>query len=352
MLIAVIVLVLLLFLAPPVKLVKPEEGDYLSKESSLPIKGFFVAWVFLSHYKNCVDISGGGFLSDSFLWLRDMMGQLCVVMFLFLSGYGIYCSICRKEGYMRTFLLKRLLPVWLSFVICVGFFFIENLILGVNYEPLHIVLAFTGWTSIGNDNWYMFVTFALYIFAYLSFRFIKPDKRFVGLIIFTCLSLALLAGLFIAKRDEGSWWYNTILCFPLGMWYAHFKDKIDAFIFKSKIRYFAALLLSFGLFVCGYYLARWHSILYCAYAPAAALLIVMVMAKLRFRSFPLSFLGKHVFSIYILQKLVFRAGIAMGLQSNIYLFLIGSFAVTLILAVGYDWVFNFVRAKIKRRKSA
>jgi membrane-bound acyltransferase YfiQ involved in biofilm formation len=352
MLITVIVLVLLLFLAPPVKLVKPEEGDYLSKESSLPVKGFFVAWVFLSHFKNCVDVSGGGFLSDSFLCLMSMMGQLCVVMFLFFSGYGIYCSLCRKEDYMRSFLLKRLLPVWLSFAICVGFFFVENLILGVSFDPLHTALAFTGWTSIGNDNWYMFVTFALYIFAYLSFRFIKPDKRFVGLIVFTCLSFGLLVGLFIAKRDEGSCWYNTILCFPLGMWYAHFKDKIDAFIFRSRIRYFAALLVFFGLCVAGYYLSEWHNTLYCAYAPATALFMVMVMAKLRFRSLPLSFLGKHVFSIYILQKLVFRAGIAMGLQSNIYLFLVGSFAVTVVLAVGYDWLFNFVRGKLTRRKPA
>ena len=60
MLIAIIVLVLLLFLAPPVKLVKKEEGDYLSKESTLPIKGFFVAWVFFAHSRNYIDLSGGG----------------------------------------------------------------------------------------------------------------------------------------------------------------------------------------------------------------------------------------------------------------------------------------------------
>ena len=272
-------------------------------------------------------------------------------MFLFYSGYGIYLSIKSKEGYMRFFLLKRLLPVWVSFAICVCFFLIENLCMGVSYGIPDTLLAFTGWTSIGNDNWYMFVTFVLYIFAYLSFRFLKPEKKMLGLIIFTCFSLGLVAGLYFLKRNEGNYWWNTLLCFPLGMWYAHFKDKIDAFMSKSLGFYFLGLGISIALCLGSYLLLKIHPIFYCLYSMAVALFAVIVCMKIRFRSLPLSYLGKHVFSVYILQRLVFRAGKALGLNGNPYLFFAGCLAVTLVIAFAYDWIFGFVRSKLsfKRR---
>ena len=59
MLIAVIVLILILLFAPPLKLVKTGRSDYLSKDSTLPIKGFFVMWVFFAHFRGYVDLLGG-----------------------------------------------------------------------------------------------------------------------------------------------------------------------------------------------------------------------------------------------------------------------------------------------------
>ena len=273
-------------------------------------------------------------------------------MFLFYSGYGIYFSIKNKEGYMRAFLLKRLLPVWFSFAICVCFFLVENLCMGVTFGVENTLLAFTGWTSIGNDNWYMFVTFVLYIFAYFSFRFFNPDKRLLGLIIFTCLSLGLVAALYFLKSDSGNWWWNTLLCLPLGMWYCHFKDKIDSFLFKSLGFYFLGLGISVALCIGGFFLTRIHPIFYCLYSMSVSLFIVVVTAKLRFRSIPLSLIGKHVFSIYIFQRLVFRAGQALGLNANPYLFFVGCLAVTLTIAFGYDWAFNFARSRLPFKSAA
>ena len=88
-----------------------------------------------------------------------------------------------------------------------------------------VMLAYTKWTSIGNSNWFMFVTFALYLLVFISFKlFNKNQLR--GLICFSILSIGLTITLFFLKE---SWWWNTLLCFPLGMWYGFFKERIDKY---------------------------------------------------------------------------------------------------------------------------
>ena len=304
-------------------------------------------WVFLSHFRNYIDTTNGGFLMESYLWLCEQVGQLCVVMFLFYSGYGVFSSIRRKPNYMQHFIRKRLLPVWFCFAICVFLFVIENLAFSIHYSFLDVFLAFTGWTSIGNDNWYMFVIFILYIFLFLCFRYIEAGNEKYGLIIFSILSFLFVAVLYIAGKE--SWWYNTLLCFSLGMWYAYLKDKIDKFINKSTKNYFVVLCISFCLVIVWRFLSGWHGVFFCAYSLFVAVFIVIISAKIRFRSMFLAIIGKHVFSIYILQRLVFRFFEHFELNKNIELFFILALIVTILISFIYDKLFLILINQIGRK---
>ncbi len=334
MLISLLILIAITLLAPPISFHKSFNKNYLDREAILPIKGFFVVLVFFSHFKSYVTLSDS-FMDTSFARILGIIGQLMVAMFLFYSGYGIYTSFLKREDYIKTFLRRRFLPVWLSFAVCVVLFCIENLLLGEHYSLSDTLLAFTGWTTIGNSNWFMFVTFALYILVYISFRWQKNKQSKCGLITFTLLSLALLAILVFTKE---SWWYNTLLCFPLGMWYACYRERIDTFITAKASRWPTTLAILSVAITIMYLMYCRISLIYCAYSMIFTLLVVTVTMKFEIRCGILKFLGKHVFSMYMLQRLVFRALMATPVGNNNYLLLGVSAAVTVVVALAFDKV--------------
>lgn len=93
------------------------------------------------------------------------------VMFLFYSGYGKIESILKRGlNYIKSFPKKRLLTVYINFIIAVLLFLIANLMIGNILDLKRVVLAFVAYTSIGNSNWYMFVVFALYIFTCVPYN--------------------------------------------------------------------------------------------------------------------------------------------------------------------------------------
>ena len=346
MLIADVLLIILLVFCP---IVKYDRGgtNYLSKANILPIKGLSVILVFFSHYQSYVNLNSG-FLDQSFMWINMWIGQLCVVMFFFYSGYGIWTSFSKNENYIRTFMRHRFLPVWLSFAICVFLFLIENALIGKQYGLTEILLSFTGWTSIGNSNWYMFVTFVLYISFYMCFKFVQhgDDNQLTKhLIIYTMVSFILVVILYFTKD---AWWYNTLLCFPAGMWYALAKNKIDDFALRNKSNYFLMLITSLLLLGAIYLLYRWHGVFFIVFSIQFCFVVCVCTMKLHFRSAPLAFLGKHVFSIYILQRLVFNFGQYCGLNEKPRIYFVVCMIVTIVLAVVFDYIFDKCRCRIMR----
>ncbi|MBQ4051316.1 MAG: hypothetical protein IJD13_06765, partial [Oscillospiraceae bacterium] len=138
--------------------------DYISADTTLAVRGFFVLLVFFRHYKTYVTLPRSS--DEIFLRFDNGMGQLIVSLFLFYSGYGIYESYCKKgESYVRSFPKKRFLTVLLHFDITVLLYLLMNLIFGRQYTLGRYLLALTGWYSVGNSSWFIFVTLLLYIFT-------------------------------------------------------------------------------------------------------------------------------------------------------------------------------------------
>ena len=154
---------------------------YLSKEQSNCIKGFFIVVVFCRHIAPYLADSGYDFsmLGDNlFRWIDGRIGQLLVVMFLFYSGYGVMESIKNKgETYIDSIPHRRLITTLLNFDVAVGIFLVVDICLGIHYETKDIVLAFTGWKSIGNSNWYIFVILCCYFSTYLTYKTFAKKRR-------------------------------------------------------------------------------------------------------------------------------------------------------------------------------
>lgn len=310
---------------------------YLTKDATLPIKGFSVTLVFLSHFYNYAKPLGAT-ADVLYRFMISLTGQSIVTMFLFYSGFGIYESIRTKGSpYVSGFLKKRFLPTWINFAVCVGFYMVYKLIKGEKLYAAKVLPALIGWISIGNSNWFMFVTFVLYILVFVSFiGFINSPKlkSAVPIAIFIALTAVFACILYFTRS---SWWYNTIFCFPLGMLYSYYKKEIDAMLHKH---YGACLMILLALTVLFRIASLWQNVIFCAYSAVFSLLVVVITVKIRFRNPLFNWMGKHVFSIYILQRLVFM--VLRNRFDNAYVYFIASFAVTLLISALYD----FIRGKI------
>ena len=149
--------------------------DYISREQTQCINGFFVLIVFLRHIKGYIEL---GAFDRVFSKVDSWTGQLIVVPFLFFSGYGIMLSISKKgKPYVNSVMTKRFVKVWAHFALAVCLFVVVNLVLGKHHTPKKIILSLIGWDGIGNSNWYIFDTLVLYTLTFISFRpFIKKKK--------------------------------------------------------------------------------------------------------------------------------------------------------------------------------
>ena len=349
---------LLLVLPIPVISAKGEFNEsYLSQTNILPIKGFFTLLVFFRHAKGYFDFDDG-LLDSSFLLADRAMAQLIVAMFFFYSGYGIYENIKEKgHDYITAFPKNRLLRIWMRFAVCVSLFYFFNLLRGRQLGLKTMLLAFVGWESIGNSNWFMCVTFALYLIVFFGLVFMRNPYSTKGVMVVTVLS-AFLVIILMFLRFDSSWWWNTILCFPLGMWFSIYRNKVEDCLFRAN-RYIKTLCLMMGLLVGSYVICLKISMIAFLFASLFfSCIVVLLTMKIQVRNFMLIFLGRHVFSIYMLQRLAFL--IFRNIIYNKYICFVVCLFVTILVSVIFDKVAGAVenvlwagsnRKKVLRRNN-
>lgn len=314
----------------------PDEGkfhyDYSSQKQTSIINGLFTLLIFFSHASQYISL--GGSLDDAYLSFRTYMGQLVVASFLFFSGFGIMESISKKgNDYVKSIPSKRLFRVWYHFAFAIILFLAVAIIFNTKYSAKRILLSFIGYMSIGNSNWYMFVTFAMYIIIYISFMIGKKHKA-IGLTLVFALSVGF--AVFESKIGLHETFYNTLFCLPFGMLFSVIKPYFDRFVMKNDLVY----LLSTGAIIIVYYIFEQNRALsvfhYNAFAILAVILIMMVTMKVKIGNPILEFFSKHIFSFFILQRIPMIILDNLGVSDNKYSFVILSFVATLCMSVAFD----------------
>lgn len=309
---------------------------FLEKEQTLPIKGVFVLLVFFRHFRGYVDMDYG-VLNHLFVLLDSRFSQLIVTMFFFYSGYGIFEQIKKNKSYADNFITHRILPTYINFAFCVLIYFLLCIIRmkGNFFSMQEIILSFVGWKDcFGNSNWFMFVTFCIYILLYVSFlKKWRNDRLIFNIVFFNFLTIGLAVILFIYKKH---YWYNTLFCFNLGIWYSNYKQQIESFLKISK-NYAIIFVISVISFLLSFFLIETQSPLFIIKALLFTVLFVLCQMKFLFTPSKIySQLGKHIFSVYMLQRIPFILLTDLALNKNIYLFFIGTLISTIAIATVYD----------------
>lgn len=309
--------------------------DYISMESTNAIKGIFAVIILFSHMSGYIVI-GNSFLDTSFLSILRHLGQLMVAPYLFFSGYGILESVKRKPNYTSTFPRKRILKTLIHFDIAVISYLLLNFLIGPRYPLSSYLLCWIGWESIGNSNWFVFVILMLYILSFLSLTLSekvcgKNESKLVVIAI-TVTAMSILLWYVLRFSGKGSWWYDTILTFPLGMWFSIYKSRFDALMKRNAISW---LLVVCSVVVTGI----WHTVIGNDHLGICACLfclsIVLIMTKVDISNKVLYWLGTHAFAIYIMQRWPMNLFEHMGWNLNSYLFALISIPFVLLIAWGY-----------------
>lgn len=321
-------------------------NDYMSHSQTGAIKGIFTMIIFLSHIRGYISLSTSA-LDTTYNAVLNYIGQLMVALFLFYSGYGIMESYKRKNDYVNGFIRKRVGKTLIHFDIAVLCFVILSLFTKSGYGWKEYVFCWIGWTSVGNSNWFIFIILLLYGLTFFAFvlcgkLFSNQKQIAVAICISVGSAIAWLGLHFIGKE---TYWYDTLLCYPCGVLFSLFKEKIERVCKTTWLHYatiFGTFFLFIVLYIIYYKVALGRVVSYSICACVFCIAVVLITTKIKVDNCVLRWLGKYSFSIYILQRLPMIVLTELDWDINKWVFTALALAVTLLLAIGFEKIYTLV----------
>ncbi|HPG64321.1 MAG TPA: acyltransferase, partial [Saccharofermentans sp.] len=216
--------------------IKKFNDDYLSLDASKAIQGFAAIVIIFHHISQRVSQDGSIQTPINFF---VNIGAYCVAIFFFCSGYGLIKSKDKKEGYMKSFLWKRLVVLLLPFFVINGFYvLVAQIFMKANFSPFTIFSYVVGLKLVTGDGWYVITSLIMYIAFFLFFRFINKKFEWIAFVgMFLMVPLYVVLCLSKGHGDgsnlfQGEWFYNTVLLMPIGMVWARLENKLVPLIKK------------------------------------------------------------------------------------------------------------------------
>ncbi len=125
-----------------------------------------------SYISVCPKIFGGGMTLE---WAIGSIGNICVAMFLMLSGYGMFCTVQKKEKYSLRDSLIRIRNIWVQYALITIVFIVLDLLFGkITWDPLKIVLNILALDYSYNAYAWFMITYIVIMFVFpLWYRFAR-----------------------------------------------------------------------------------------------------------------------------------------------------------------------------------
>lgn len=332
--------------------------SYISPQAMLPWKGYFIALIFMSHLMG--NWAGHtNIFDETYIVINGYIGQLVVVLFLFLSGYGVTYSVDhRGDNYLRQFPRKRILKTWVHFAVIVLLYWGVQFVLGNLYDYKTVIKAIIGLESLGNSNWYIFAILFLYVVSYIGFsvgrRFAKKKENkknwlIIGMII-TLIATFIYILVFRKVLEYSTVWYDSVICYAVGIFYYLVEDLVLAHVQSTQQRYRCVFIIVFLLFAGNYivfFQIRPYNYLIYFWIQAILLiaLILLFSMKATSGSEVMKWCGQNLFYIYILQRIPFIILDRIGIH-NLYLYFTVAVIGTMLLTYVVQRVFKKFDKKV------
>jgi len=328
---AAVVVLLFIGIKPQISM----RDDYISLKQTHAINGFFIILVFLRHFNQYVELQNP--CDKLFLNANELLGQLIVTTFMFYSGYGVVISILKKgKDYLKNIPFQRILKTMVLFDIAILFYVLTNIILHIHQTVPQVLLSFIGWEGVGNSTWYIFAILVMYLITYVSFMasdlFRIKHNDIVKCMIATCLVGAYIL---VIKRFKDSQYYNTVMCYAMGMWFAVLQKYIDKLMKNNKL-YVLALIGCTALFAFAAVFRESNLLINQLYYLVFVAVVVLITMRVRFGNPVLDWCGSTLLGLYILQRLPMLVIQRQFVGMNVYLF----FALSLVISLVMTWLYS------------
>ncbi len=207
------------------------EENSFSKDESTALKGMAALMIFLAHTQNFMADNG---YNSIVLKPFSVFGGMGVLVFFFLSGYGIGKGYIQKDPSIRYW-KNRILKVLVPACIISGLFQASILFI-LKESPKYFIRDMLG------GQWYIDEIMLCYLCFFISWIIARKKQ---GLLLTLSAVLCLVCGcvFFILKFNPR--WYNGILLFPVGLFFSAFEKKLMSL---SRKIYVLIGIISFFLF--------------------------------------------------------------------------------------------------------
>ena len=266
------------------------------------------------------------------------IGQRMVTMFMFYSGYGVMESIKKKQmSYVKKIPVQRFSGTLFRFDIAILMFLAIYIAKGSFPSLKQLILSFIGWDSLGNSNWYIFAILVCYVMTYVAFMIFRDKGKYYPAAIAVTLGLMAYIIVLAFTGIKGAHWFDTILLYPCGIFWSLLGDKIEKTVNLNDTMW----LCSFIATVVSAYVTwqfRGSSLVFNLLGNMLfALAVVLFSMRVSLNNKVLRWCGKHLFGLYILQRIPMIIFKDVGLADyNIYLYFILCLVVTVIIAFLFE----------------
>lgn len=264
---------------------------FLNKNYTDLIKGLAMLSIVIGHIVQML-------IPSNFLFYKQLLFFLCQIniifvgCFFFFSGYGNYLSV-KKIDSIQGKLLKIFSKIYRIYFVFGGALILYILLYslfhsGYSFVNISNFFYFISTITIpGLTMWYLKVQVFLYLLFMISVLFFK----YSDLISFVFVVISIILAIFF--KIPPLWW-QTILCFPLGIFVAHHLS-----LFKKnsipKIKIIIVLLVIFSVLL----FFSPNTISRIIMALSGTSLVVLISYFSSPKNAVLEFLGKNSIQLYI-----------------------------------------------------
>ena len=279
--------------------------DYLDLKNTTSIRGLFIMMTFFFYHnrnKNNKKVYKNEIITK-------VLDQRLSSIFFFYSGYGIYESMKTKNKYAK-YLPKKALVLFINYEIAIILYLIRNSFFNLYDKDLtfkKLVFGIILKASLGNNIWFTYTIVLYYLYASLSFIFIKDKKyNFIGAISLIILVILHFFFTYFLYHYKLLYFVDNILPFILGIAYAFIRKYTDKFLMFIDFIYYGFLSFFIILLYVFYTHANKSVLINNLMNGTFAIVILLVTMKVRFENEFLKFLNEHSYSMYLLQNLVLQ----------------------------------------------
>lgn len=328
--------ILLIVLGTENKITKKDYDVLFTLNDTNNLNGIFVFIVFISHFLS-YNINRSSL--DFYLLKKTtlFLGQLMVVSFFFFSGYGIKHSIDNKDNYFPKKFISKFKKLFKLYFIAILFYMLYNMITNKHYDTDVVLLSFIALESIGNSNWFVFVTFVHYIIILLLYTNFEHTNERLRLYLY--LAMLIVFSVIIYNFNHNKFWIDTIVAFPFGMYVKSNEQKIIRFL-NTKKYYFITTFIIIFLFLFIRLALNYSIILHNVNTLIFSGLLIVFNCKFSIRSNILIFFSNYTFEIYIYQRIFFDLVINILGISSFYLSFSLSLLFTSLWSIVVKKIFN------------